>query len=61
MNFSKVFKKPSAKSLAQIDLEEAERQMLKHDSSAAYHSKMADYYRETVVRLSNYIKEEVTA
>ena len=52
-----VFKKPSAKSIAQMDLEEAERQVLIHSASAGYHAKMADYYKETVQRLAAYIKE----
>lgn len=60
MNFNTIFKKPSAKSIAQVDLEEAERQVLIHSASANYHGKMAEYYKETVKRLSEYVKEEQT-
>lgn len=56
-----IFKKPSAKSIAQVDLEEAERQVLVHRASANYHIKMAEYYAETVKRLSDYVKEEQAA
>ena len=61
MNIANVFKKPSAKSIAQTDLEEAERQVLTHSASASYHTKMSEYYKETVKRLSDYVKEEQTA
>ncbi len=61
MNRLNIFKKPSAKSIAQVDLEEAERQVLVHRASADYHTKMAEYYAETVRRLSEYIKEEQAA
>lgn len=57
MKLNTLFKKPSARSIAQIDLEEAERQVLIHSASANYHAKMADYYKETVQRLAEYIKE----
>lgn len=60
MNLNSLFKKPSAKSIAQVDLEEAERQVLIHSASANYHAKMAEYYKETVKRLSEYVKEEQT-
>ena len=57
MKLNTLFKKPSARSIAQIDLEEAERQVLIHSASANYHAKMTDYYKETVQRLTEYIKE----
>lgn len=61
MNNWNLFKKPSAKSLAQVDLEEAERQVLVHRASADYHAKMSEYYAKTVKRLSDYVKEEQAA
>lgn len=61
MNYGNLFKKPSAKSIAQVDLEEAERQVLIHAASANYHTKMSEYYKETVKRLTDYVKEEQAA
>jgi hypothetical protein len=53
------FKKPNAKQLAQQELEEAQRQFLKHETAAAYNAKVAEYYSETVLRLNTYIKKSV--
>jgi len=52
-----VFKKPNAKQLAQTELEEAQRQFLRHETAAAYNAKVAEYYSETVMRLGTYIKK----
>ena len=51
------FKKPNAKQLAQAELEEAQRQFLKHETAAAYNAKVAEYYADTVNRLGDYIKQ----
>lgn len=56
---SLVFKMPSAKTIAQTDMEEAERQMLKHEADALYHTKMKEYYELTFQRLSKYIARPV--
>lgn len=52
------FKKPTALDTARVELEEAKRQFLSHSNSAAYHSKMSEYYSETVKRLSDYVKAD---
>lgn len=49
------FRVPQAREIAQTDLEEAERQMLKHEAEALYHTKMTEYYQATFYRLSSYI------
>lgn len=51
---SRLLKKPSAKTLAQQHIEEAEREMLTHEAAAAYHQKLAEYYGDTVRRLTLY-------
>ena len=51
------FKKPNAKQLAQAELEEAQRKFLHHETVAAYNTKVAEYYAETVLRLGTYIKK----
>lgn len=50
--FFNPFRKPSAAQLKQEQLEEAERQLLTQESLAAYHQKMAEYYRESITRLT---------
>ena len=51
------FKKPPAKQLAQEELEESQRQFLKHESTAIYHAKVAEYYQLNINRLGTYIKK----
>jgi hypothetical protein len=46
------FKKPSAAQLAQETLEDYERQLLIQEAAAAYHAKMAEFYREGINRLA---------
>ena len=48
------FKLPLAREQARTELEEAERQLLTHEAQALYHTKMAEYYRETFYRLQSY-------
>lgn len=48
-------KKPSAQELAIADLESAKRMYLAETASAKYHTKMAEYYSETITRLTAYI------
>ena len=52
------FRKPTAKEIAARDLEEARRQLLKEQSAAEYHAKMAEYYRNVETRLARFLKEE---
>ena len=54
--FFNLFRKPSALSIAQTNLEEYERQLLVQEASAAYHEKLAAYYREGITRLKKQIK-----
>ena len=51
------FRKPPAKLIAQEDLEESQRQYLKHDAAANYHAKVAEYYAGSIQRLGMYIKK----
>lgn len=48
--------KPSALTLAQRELEEAERQLLRMRSQAEYTASMVRFYEATVVRLRAYTK-----
>ena len=52
-----MFSKTPAKTLAQEEYEEAQRQLLKHESAAAYHAKVAEYYSSSIHRLGAYIKK----
>ncbi len=52
-----LFKKPAAKEFAQEELEESHRQFLKHEMSAQYHAKIAEYYQGNILRLGSYIKK----
>jgi len=45
------FKKPQANSVANGKVEEYNLLQLQHQESAAYHEKMAEYYREGIERL----------
>ena len=51
----KLFKKPTASVLAVNELEEAQRQLLASQAAQAYHTKMTEYYQETVARLTGYL------
>ena len=52
------FRKPTAKEIAARDLEDAKRALLREQAAAEYHAKLAEYYRNAVVRLNIYLKEE---
>ena len=54
----KLFQKPSARVLAQQELEEAKRQLLRSYAAAEYHQKMSAYYDQAVRRLTTYLKAE---
>ncbi len=56
--FFHTFRKPSAASIAQRDLEEAQRQALAHRSAAEYHSKLSEYQEGLIKRLTLYIKNQ---
>lgn len=52
--FTKMFSTPSADSIAQRELEDAKRELLKHQASAEFEAKMVEYYKGVVARLSEY-------
>jgi hypothetical protein len=54
------FQKPKANQIIEESLEEYERQLLTHEAAAAYHGKMAEYYREGITRLSGNTKTTAT-
>ena len=56
--FIQTFRKPSAASIAQRELEEAQRQALAHRSAAEYHLKLSEYSDGLVKRLTAYIKNQ---
>lgn len=59
MNFiTKLFQKPSAKVIAQRDLEECRRQLLASYNASEYHTKQVEYYTQVVKRLSKYVTSE---
>ena len=50
------FRKPSAETLAQRELEEAKRSLLNAQSHQEYYKRLADYNDDRVRRLSAYLK-----
>lgn len=50
--------KPTAATLAQRDLADAERSALVHQSAAEYHNQLALYYRAKIKRLNTYLGRE---
>lgn len=51
------FRKPSAKNLAQVELEDAQRQLLAAQSSAEYAKSLAGYHQDRITRLTTYLKD----
>jgi hypothetical protein len=47
------FRKPKAEELVKTNLEEYKRQLVVQEAAAAYHTKMAEYYREGIARLES--------
>lgn len=52
--FPRYLKNPQAHEIAKVTLEDHKRHLLTQESLAAYHAKMAEYYRESIHRLSQY-------
>lgn len=52
------FRKPSAKELAQIELEEAQRQLLTAQTSADYARRITEYNQDRIRRLQAFLKQE---
>jgi len=55
-----MFQKPDARKIAEDNLAEYQRQLLTSEAAAAYHAKMAEYYRESIQRLRNYEAKNAT-
>ncbi len=53
-----LYRKPSARMLAQQELEEAKRCLLEHHSATEYHTSMVTYYMTKIDRLKAYVKDE---
>lgn len=53
LKFLNPFKQPEAKDIAEKSLLDYQRQLLTHEETAAYSTKMAEFYREGIARLSN--------
>ena len=53
-----LFRKPSAQTLAQRELEEAQRQLLEAQSAAEYATNLSRYHAERIRRLKSYIQTE---
>lgn len=51
-----IFKKPASSAIARDDLEEAKCLLLKHEAAATYHTKMTEYYQESIRRLALRVK-----
>lgn len=49
--FKNLFNAPLARDLAAKRVLEYQRRLLEAESASAYHAKMAEYYREGIVRL----------
>ena len=54
--FLRIFKKPTAAMLAQIELEDAQRALLVAQSGLDFARSSVDYNRERVTRLSRYVR-----
>lgn len=52
-----LFSKPTAERLAQTELEEAKRNLLRQQSASEYHAKLAEFYSKQVVRLTAYVNQ----
>lgn len=53
-----VFRTPSALELAQIELEEAKRELLNAQSATEYAARMAAYHGDRIKRLSAYVTQK---
>lgn len=60
MVLMKLFRKPSALSLAQQELEDAQRRLLEAQSGYEYAKRIADYHADRINRLTKYLRENHT-
>jgi hypothetical protein len=49
--------KPSAHTLALVELEETKRQLLQQQGAAEYHAKLAEYCKVKIARLNTYVTD----
>jgi len=52
--FISYFNKPTAQTVAKEKVLEFEREYLMHVTSAEYHFKLAEYYKESAVRMNSF-------
>lgn len=52
------FKKPTSQQIALAELEEARRQLLRHQSCGEYHAKMAEFYQVNTTRLNKFVNQQ---
>lgn len=60
LKFLNPFKQPEAKDMAEKSLLDYQRQLLNHEETAAYSTKMAEFYREGIARLTHQSHSRVT-
>jgi hypothetical protein len=51
--------KPSARVMAQQELDDARRFLLLNQSLAEYHTQMNVYYQKSITRLENFLREDI--
>ena len=56
-DFIQTFRKPSAEVLAQIELDEAKRQLLQAQSGAEYAKSLCSYHAQRIARLTAYLQQ----
>lgn len=57
-SIKKTFSKPSASALAEEELENAKRELLKHTTAMEYSKHMTNYYSGVIERLKRTINKE---
>lgn len=55
---TRVFRSPTAMSLAHREIESAKRELLRHQAAADYHARMSEYCIAAIRRLNSFIREE---
>lgn len=57
LDFSRFFRTPTAREIAQRDIEEARRKFLAEKAAAEYHEKLAEYYAGVEKRLNQFVRQ----
>jgi hypothetical protein len=60
MNIKNLFRSPSAETIALRELETAKRELLQVQDTQEYSAKMVEYYQGKILRLTAYLKTNVT-